>query len=140
MTRGPRAIPSDADDDTQSLASQVFAVVARIPRGRVTTYGRIAAAVGRPRAARIIGGILHRAPAEANLPFHRVVNREGTLAPAHVFGGANNQRRMLEDEGIIFTEDGKIDMKRCMWDGESTPISAISTVMRSPRGSDKKTS
>jgi len=140
MTRSPHGIPVNAEDARSNLASQVFAVVARIPRGKVTTYGKIAAAVGHPRAARIIGGILHRAPAGADLPFHRVVNREGSLAPAHVFGGANNQRRMLEDEGIIFTGDGKIDMTICMWDGESTPFSAVSTATRSPRGSDKKTS
>lgn len=137
MTRSPRKIPFNAEDERSSLASQVFAVVARIPRGKVTTYGKIAAAVGHPRAARIIGGILHRAPAGADLPFHRVVNREGTLAPAHVFGGANNQRRMLEAEGIIFTGDGKIDMKRCLWSGAGTPIS---TVTRSTCGSDRKTS
>ena len=137
MTRSPHGIPVNAEDARSNLASQVFAVVARIPRGRVTTYGKIAAAVGRPRAARIIGGILHRAPANADLPFHRVVNREGTLAPPHVFGGANNQRRMLEAEGIIFTGDGKIDMKRCLWSGAGTPIS---TVTRSTRGSDRKTS
>lgn len=140
MTRTPREIPFNAKDARSNLASQVFAVVARIPRGRVTTYGKIAAAVGRPRAARIIGGILHRAPAGVDLPFHRVVNREGTLAPAHVFGGANNQRRMLDAEGIIFTGDGKIDMKRCLWSGAGTPISMISTFTRSTRGSDKKTS
>ena len=140
MTRGPRELSRNEEAPTRSLASAVFAVVARIPRGRVTTYGRIAAAVGHPRAARIIGGILHRAPAEADLPFHRVVNRVGTLAPAHVFGSADNQRRLLEAEGIIFTEDGKIDMKRFMWDGGSTPGSVISTITRSPRDSGRKTS
>lgn len=140
MTRSPHGIPVNAEDARSNLASQVFAVVARIPRGKVTTYGKIAAAVGHPRAARIIGGILHRAPAGADLPFHRVVNREGTLAPAHVFGGADNQRRLLEAEGIIFTEDGKTDMKRFMWDGGSTPGSVISAITRSPRDSGRKTS
>lgn len=134
MTRAPRTIKNSNTGKDPGLASEVFAIVARIPRGRVTTYGMIAAAVGRPRAARIIGGILHRAPADIELPFHRVVNREGTPAPAHVFGGAGNQRRMLEDEGIVFTDEGGIDMKRFLWD------CVRDTPTRSRRGSDKKIS
>jgi methylated-DNA-protein-cysteine methyltransferase-like protein len=110
------------------LASAIYDIVARIPAGKVMTYGQIAAIIGRPRASRIVGGILHRAPYNYNLPFHRVINRTGNLAPDHVFGGKQNQRTMLESEGVVFREDGTINVEKCMWDyceinsGESVDV------------------
>lgn len=59
----------------------VYEYVKSVPRGKVTTYGMIARAIGHPRAARQVGNALHRNPAPGIVPCHRVVNREGRLAP-----------------------------------------------------------
>ncbi len=95
---------------TQSFDRMVYSCVRRIPRGKVSTYGRIAEACGSPRAARAVGMALHRNPQPGEIPCHRVVNREGRLAPAFAFGGEDAQRRMLEAEGIKVSEDGYVDL------------------------------
>ncbi len=69
----------------------VYEYVKSVPRGKVTTYGMIARAIGHPRAARQVGNALHRNPAPGIVPCHRVVNREGRLAPAFAFGGIEVQ-------------------------------------------------
>ena len=94
---------------------QVYEVVAQIPAGYVATYGQIAKLAGRPHAARIVGYAMHSAPSGVDLPCHRVVNRSGELAPGNVFGGRGVQRAMLEEEGITFLADGRIDMKNHLW-------------------------
>lgn len=94
----------------KSFYDKVYEVVAKIPEGYVMTYGQIAEIIGSPRAARIVGGAMSRAPSDRNLPCHRVVNRYGTMAPTFVFGGAEYQRMLLESEGITFLKDGSIDL------------------------------
>jgi methylated-DNA-protein-cysteine methyltransferase-like protein len=76
------------------------------------TYGQLAALSGSPRAARIVGGIAHWGPSE--LPWHRVVNKEGRLASAFP-GGRAEQARLLEFEGIIVRPDYKIDIDVLLW-------------------------
>lgn len=93
----------------------VYAVVARIPAGQVATYGLVAFLAGRPRASRIVGCALARAP--EGLPCHRVLYRDGGLSPADVFGGTGIQRLLLEGEGVPFLPDGRVDLSRCLWDG-----------------------
>ena len=93
----------------------VYAVVARIPAGQVATYGLVAFLAGRPRASRIVGCALARAP--EGLPCHRVLYRDGGLSPADVFGGTGIQRLLLEGEGGPFLPDGRVDLSRCLWDG-----------------------
>ena len=93
----------------------VYAVVARIPAGQVATYGLVAFLAGRPRASRIVGCALARAP--EGLPCHRVLYRDGGLSPADVFGGTGIQRLLLEGEGVPFLPDGREDLTRCLWDG-----------------------
>lgn len=93
----------------------VYAQVENIPAGRVATYGGIAVLAGYPDAAREVGIAMQRAPAPRKLPCHRVVNKNGTLAPSHAFGGQEHQRRMLEDEGVTFLPDGLIHMDRHIW-------------------------
>ena len=73
----------------------VYEVVSRVPRGKVITYGMIARAIGHPRAARQVGNALHHNPTPIIVPCHRVVNREGRLAPAFAFGGPDVQARLL---------------------------------------------
>lgn len=73
----------------------VYAAVRRIPAGKVATYGQIAMLAGSPRASRIVGGALHRNPEPGKTPCHRVVFRDGSLAPGFAFGGPGAQRALL---------------------------------------------
>lgn len=94
---------------------EAYQVVAQIPAGKVATYGQIAALIGRPGGARIVGWAMHDAPKELGLPCHRVVNKSGGMCPGHLFGpGA--QRALLESEGVTFTDNGCIDMKKHQWE------------------------
>ncbi|MCL1822618.1 MAG: MGMT family protein [Oscillospiraceae bacterium] len=96
-----------------SFPKLVFEAVRKIPCGFVSAYGDIAIAAGRPRAARIVGYTLHRNDDPVETPCHRVVFKDGSLASGYVFGGAGVQREILEKEGVIFTPEGKVDMKKC---------------------------
>ncbi|MCL2019646.1 MAG: MGMT family protein [Oscillospiraceae bacterium] len=95
----------------------VFALVRKIPCGFVSTYGDIAFAAGRPRSARIVGYTLHRNDDPETTPCHRVVFKDGSLADGYVFGGKDVQRGILEKEGVVFTQDGKVDMEKCRFLG-----------------------
>lgn len=107
---------------------RVYEVVKRIPRGCVATYGQVAALAGAPRNARFVGFALHANPEPGVIPCHRVVFRDGSLAPGFAFGGSDEQRRLLEDEGVCFIPpdtrgdasnagaDGwKVDLSHCQW-------------------------
>ena len=89
---------------------KIYTVVKNIPKGKVATYGQVAALSGNPRRARVVGYALHVNPMPGIIPCHRVVNREGRTAPAFAFGGPDVQRKLLEAEGIVFEEDGRIDL------------------------------
>lgn len=93
----------------------IYALVRRIPAGRVTTYGRLALLSGNPRRARVVGYALHMAP--DGLPCHRVVNRLGGLSDAFLPDGRQTQRLLLEMEGVTFLPDGRVDLTRHMWPG-----------------------
>lgn len=93
----------------------VYQIVRQIPKGKVATYGQIAMLAGSPRASRIVGAAMFRAP--AGLPCHRVLYRDGTLCCDHAFGGKEIQRQMLEAEGITFLPDGRVDLKEHLWHG-----------------------
>ena len=100
----------------------VYAAVRRIPAGKVATYGQIAMLAGSPRASRIVGGALHRNPEPGKTPCHRVVFRDGSLAPGFAFGGTGAQRALLEAEGVAFLPDGRVDMARHQWTGEDETL------------------
>lgn len=95
-----------------SVFDKIYKVVCSIPKGKVATYGQVAMLAGNPRWARVVGYALHNNPAPEIIPCHRVVNREGRVATAFVFGGGEAQRQMLENEGIVFESDGHIDLNR----------------------------
>ena len=95
-----------------SVFERIYEVVQKIPKGRVATYGQVAMLAGNPRWARVVGYALHNNPAPGVIPCHRVVNREGRVAEAFVFGGGEAQRRLLENEGIIFDSDGRINLQK----------------------------
>ena len=97
--------------EEKSFSNRVYDAVRRIPRGKVATYGQVAAAAGNGGAARAVGNALHKNPAFGEIPCHRVVNSKGRLAAAFVFGGANVQKELLEQEGIE-VEDDRVDLKK----------------------------
>lgn len=98
---------------TNEFRKRVYEITARIPWGKVSCYGQIAFLAGHPRAARIVGALMHTAPSD--LPCHRVLYKDGSLCPGEVFGGPARQRKMLEEEGVAFLPDGRVDMKKCLW-------------------------
>ena len=91
---------------------KIYEVVKNIPKGKVATYGQVALLAGNPRWARVVGYALHVHPEPGIIPCHRVVNREGKVAPGFAFGGEGVQRQLLESEGIIFETDGRIDLEK----------------------------
>lgn len=94
---------------------KIYEIVKTIPKGKVATYGQVAFLAGNSRWARVVGYALHNNPDPASIPCHRVVNREGRVAPGFAFGGSDIQRQLLESEGIVFENDGTIDLKKyCM--------------------------
>lgn len=95
-----------------SVFEKIYGVVKSIPAGRVATYGQVALLAGNPRWARVVGYALHNNPAPGEIPCHRVVNRQGRVAPSFAFGGEDVQRQLLEGEGIVFEPDGSINLKK----------------------------
>jgi methylated-DNA-protein-cysteine methyltransferase-like protein len=98
-----------------SFFERVYDVVKKIPKGKVATYGQIARLVGEPRKAKIVGWALHSNPYKGIVPCHRVINRKGELSGGFAFGGSEEQRRLLEEEGIIFNKNGTIDLENYLW-------------------------
>lgn len=92
-----------------SFRDRVLAIVASIRPGYVSTYGRIAAAAGSPRSARIVGHVLHHNPEPGRIPCHRVVNRDGALSGCFAFGGLDAQQQLLEAEGV-HVSNGSVDL------------------------------
>jgi methylated-DNA-protein-cysteine methyltransferase-like protein len=99
----------------------VYAIVRRIPRGRVATYGQIAALAGFPGHARQVGYALHALPQDTTVPWHRVVNARGSISLRRSGGYAVEQRLRLEREGISFDVSGRLPLERLRWrpDGDS---------------------
>ena len=91
---------------------EIYEVVKSIPEGKVATYGQVALLAGNPRWARVVGYALHVNPEPGTIPCHRVVNREGKVAPGFAFGGEGIQRQLLESEGIVFEPNGRIDLEK----------------------------
>ena len=97
---------------------EVTAVIRRIPRGRVATYGQIAALAGREAAARGVSWILHSSSEAAGLPWHRVIGGTGRISLPRG-RGLEEQKRRLVAEGVIVGRDGRIDLKRYRWEPSS---------------------
>ena len=99
-----------------NFTNRVYAVVARIPLGRVTTYGAIARALGEARSARMVGWAINSPPPELDLPCHRVVNRVGFLSGGWHFGHPDVMLDALLAEGVRFIDEYQVDLKRHFWD------------------------
>ncbi len=97
-----------------AFRTSIYAIVARIPRGRVMTYGQIAALVGSPRAARQVGQAAHWGPLE--LPWQRVVHKDGALARGYTTGGLEAHKRDLEAEDVRIDHKFRVvEIDQLLW-------------------------
>ncbi len=108
MNRSKRLASPSA---SSSLFQKVYALVRKVPRGRVATYGQIARALGMPRAARTVGWAMRVSP--DNVPWHRVVNSRGEIS-LRPTTGYHEQRKRLQEEGVRLRK-GKIDLDKYGW-------------------------
>jgi O-6-methylguanine DNA methyltransferase len=106
-----RMIAESYDLVTDSPTKRIYEAVKRIPRGKVATYGQVAAMAGNPKMSRAVGNALHKNPDFENIPCYRVVNSKGELAGEYVFGGAWAQKELLEADGIV-VQNGKVDLSK----------------------------
>jgi len=103
------------EDKSRTFQQAVYAVVRRIPEGRVATYGQVAALAGRPGAARQVGYALAAAPRELGLPWQRVINAHGEVSRRADPGDEEYQRLLLQAEGVVFDERGRVALSRYRW-------------------------
>ncbi len=94
----------------------IRAVVESIPRGRVATYGQVAALAGLPGHARQVGYALNSLPEGSEVPWQRVINARGEVSPRSVPGWEGYQRKLLEEEGVAFDPRGRVDLSRYRWE------------------------
>lgn len=113
--RDAAAWDGDGKNPRSAFYAAVFAFVARIPHGRVTTYGTIAYTLGRPNGARSVGWALNIAPQEAALPCYRVVNRDGFLSGGWHWGHPDVMAALLRAEGVPFIAPHRVDLRACLW-------------------------
>ena len=99
-------------ETSNSFFSRVHALVRKIPRGKVATYGQIARALGAPGAARTVGWAMRACP--ANVPWHRVINARGEIS-LRPTAGFHEQCARLKAEGVRFNREGKIDLAKYGW-------------------------
>lgn len=99
-----------------AFSKRVYDCVRRIPRGRIINYGSVAALVGQPQAARGVGYSLSHLPSGTDVPWWRVVNRRGAISTSRLNGLAQQQRAILESEGVEFDADGEASWERFGWD------------------------
>ena len=93
---------------------QIWEVVARIPKGKVASYGQVAKLAGLPGYARYVGYTMKQLPAGSRLPWHRVVNAQGRLSFAHGSRPYLRQKSRLEGEGVVFIK-GRLSLKQYGW-------------------------
>ena len=113
--------------DKISAHEDILEAISRIPRGRVATYGQIAAFAGYPRGARLVGMVLQRTPAGKRIPWHRVINAQGKISFPRRSESYRVQRSRLEREGVRFRGE-RIELARYQWQE-----SALDTLLWKPR-------
>lgn len=109
-----------------ALAASVYALVRACPAGRVTTYGWVGKALGFPRGARMIGWFLNESPRWAGVPAQRVISSKGELTGSWAFGQRGRMRELLVQEGVVFDDTDRVDLKRYGWD----PTTGLNTTER----------
>jgi methylated-DNA-protein-cysteine methyltransferase related protein len=107
-----RTAPPPGDE----AAAAIYAVIRRIPKGWVATYGQVAAMAGMPRRARLVGRVLQQLDAKSDVPWHRVVNAKGEVSFSHSRNGSDAlQQRLLKKEGIKFDARNRFNLERFRW-------------------------
>lgn len=104
-------------DNVSSLSSRIYAVVKKIPRGKVASYGQVARIAGLERHARLAGYALHSLPDDLvnKVPWHRVINAQGYVSIRSNPLAAELQKKLLEREGVLFDSRDRVDMKKFGW-------------------------
>ena len=92
-----------------------YEVGERIPEGRVATYGQVALLAGRSGRARLVGHALSSLEEESDVPWHRVINARGDISRRGLGDSEHYQRILLESEGVVFTEGGRVNLVRYQW-------------------------
>lgn len=110
-----RMIGESYDIVTDSPAKRIYEAVKQIPKGKVATYGQVAAVAGNSKMARAVGNALHNNPDLENIPCFRVVNAKGELAGAFAFGGEQVQEQLLRAEGVE-VNNSRVDLEKYQWD------------------------
>lgn len=100
------------------FTKRVWQVVRRCPKGKIVSYGGVAAILGQPRAARGVGHALSVLPPGSDVPWWRVLNRNGEISIKGPINGPQLQRALLEQEGVRFDRRGRADWKKYGWDGK----------------------
>lgn len=97
---------------------RIWAMVRQIPQGRVATYGQVASLAGLPGHARQVGYALHALARGEDVPWQRVINAKGEVSPRSEDGWEGYQRHLLEEEGVVFNDRGRVDLGRYRWQPE----------------------
>jgi methylated-DNA-protein-cysteine methyltransferase-like protein len=105
-----------ADPSPAAAYRRIYRVIERIPEGRVATYGQVAALASLAGHARQVGYALHSLPDGSPLPWHRVINAKGEVSLRAEPGREGYQRHLLEEEGVAFNPQGRVDLDRFLWD------------------------
>jgi methylated-DNA-protein-cysteine methyltransferase-like protein len=106
---------SDSRPPKHDTRRKIYAVVKRIPRGRVSTYGQVATIAGLDGHARQVGYALHDLPSGSNVPWHRVINARGEISPRSTGDSHELQRMLLEAEGVEFDVAGRVALTKYRW-------------------------
>ena len=112
---GPAGKPAAQPEPGHTFFQRVREVVGRIPRGTVATYGQIARLAGNPRAARMVGWALAGLPEGTAVPWQRVINTQGRISPRVHRDHHIRQQRLLVREGVRFSLNGAVDLRRFQW-------------------------
>lgn len=107
-----------------AFTERVWSLVRLVPRGRVVSYGGVAALLGQPRAARGVGGALAALPEDGDVPWWRVINRNGEISIKGPMHGAVRQRTLLQREGVRFGPTGRVDWRVYGWSPAPAEIPA----------------
>ncbi len=107
----------------QSKWERIYSVVKQIPYGKVASYGQIATLSGYYRQARQVGYALHAVPSD-EIPWHRVINAQGKISLNLEMGGAV-QRKLLENEGVVFSPADVISLKEYQWQPILDPLGSL---------------
>lgn len=113
---------------TEGSYARIYAVVRRVPRGRLATYGQVARLAGLPGHARQVGYALYALSDDLRVPWHRVINAQGRVSVRGDPGWDHVQRQLLEREGVRFDASGRTDLERYRWKPRRTtfPIGRVS--------------